>query len=63
MVIVAGAIAAALFICALISIARSKNYTPAGRALWLLVVFALPALGPMLWFLRRASSPTGPAPS
>ena len=64
MVIVAGAIVAALFICALISIARSKNYTPAGRALWLLVVFALPALGPMLWFLMgRASSPTGPSPS
>lgn len=59
-VIVAGAIVAVLFIGALISIARSENYTPAGRAFWLLVVFTLPALGPMFWFLMgRTTSPTG----
>lgn len=62
MVIVAGAIVAALFVGALISIARSRHHTPAGRALWLLVVVTLPALGPMLWFLMgRTSSPTGPS--
>lgn len=60
MVIIAGIVCAAMFIGALISIARSMNYGPAGRALWLLVVFALPFLGPMLWFLMgRTSSPTG----
>ena len=59
MVIVAGAVVAALFICAMINIARSKNYTPAGRALWLLIVCTLPALGPLLWFLiGRTPSPT-----
>ncbi|SFU05090.1 PLD nuclease N-terminal domain-containing protein [Arthrobacter sp. ov118] len=56
MVIVAGIICAAMFIGALIGIARSRNHTPAGRALWLLIVLALPVFGPMLWFLTVRTS-------
>ncbi|MGO4805648.1 PLD nuclease N-terminal domain-containing protein [Arthrobacter sp. 2MCAF15] len=53
-------ICAATFIGALISIARSTNHTPSGRALWLLVVFALPVFGLMLWFLvGRTNSQAG----
>ena len=60
MVIVAGALIAALFIGALISIVRSRNHTPAGAALWVLAVAALPVLGPVLWFLTgRTPSRTG----
>lgn len=60
MVIIAGAIVAALFVGALISIARDRNQTPAGKLLWLLIVLALPVLGPIVWFLiGRTTSPTG----
>jgi hypothetical protein len=52
----------ALFIGALISIARNRIYTSGGTVVWALIVLALPLLGPLLWFLigRRAApeSPT-----
>ena len=60
MVIIAGAIVAALFVGALISIARDRNQTAASKLLWLLIVLALPVLGPIVWLLiGRTTSPTG----
>lgn len=55
--LLAGLIIAALFIAALVSIVRNKRQTPLATVLWVLVVFAVPVLGPLLWFLagRRLS--------
>lgn len=39
-----------LFVAALVSILRSPNYQPGGKALWCLASFAFPLLGPILWF-------------
>lgn len=56
---IGGLACAAMVIAALISIARSKNHTSVGVILWVLVVFALPVLGPILWFYNgRSSAPT-----
>jgi len=48
---------AILFISALISIARNRTYTSGGTVVWALIVLAVPALGPILWFVigRRAA--------
>jgi hypothetical protein len=64
-VLMAGAVVVMLFIGALISIGRNRNYTPAGRVFWLLIVLALPVLGPILWFLigRTALSKEQSIPS
>lgn len=40
-----------LFIAALISVLASKRYTGGGKFLWAVVVFALPLLGPIGWFV------------
>ena len=40
-----------LFIAALISVARNDRYIPGGTVVWVLIVLALPILGPVLWFL------------
>jgi hypothetical protein len=49
-------LSAALFIVALISIARNRTYSSGGTVVWALIVFAFPMLGPVLWFSvgRRA---------
>ncbi|WP_394938243.1 PLD nuclease N-terminal domain-containing protein [Psychromicrobium sp. YIM B11713] len=39
------------FISALISVLGSSNLTAGGKALWILVVFAFPFLGPLGWFI------------
>lgn len=48
---------AALFISALISIARNRTHTSGGTVVWALIVLAVPVLGPVLWFAvgRRAA--------
>lgn len=55
----------ALLIASLISIARTKNQPPARTAVWVVIVFLLPTIGPILWFIggRKASKPTLPLPS
>ena len=40
-----------LFIAAFISVLASKRYTGGGKFLWVVVVFALPLLGPIGWFV------------
>jgi hypothetical protein len=52
------AVNAVLIMAVLISIARNRNHTSGGKAVWALVVLALPVLGPAAWFLigRRAPS-------
>ncbi len=40
-----------LFIAALISVARNDRYFAGGTVIWVLIVLALPILGPVLWFL------------
>lgn len=40
-----------LFIAALISVIASKRYTGGGKFLWAVLVFALPILGPIGWFV------------
>ena len=60
LVLIAGV---ALFVVALVSIARNRTYSSGGTAVWALLVLALPVLGPVLWFLigRKAPSPGGTA--
>lgn len=41
----------ALFLAALISVARNKKYTSGGTVIWTLIIVALPVLGPILWFV------------
>ncbi|MHA7269098.1 PLD nuclease N-terminal domain-containing protein [Arthrobacter sp. HLT1-20] len=55
----------ALLIASLISIARTKNQPAARTAVWVLFVFLLPIIAPLLWFIggRRASKPTRSLPS
>ena len=42
---------AALFISALISIARNRTYTSGGTVVWALIVLAVPVLGSISWFM------------
>lgn len=55
----------ALLIASLISIARTKNQPPARTAVWVVIVFLLPIIGPILWFIggRKASKLTRSLPS
>lgn len=48
--LVLAAAAAILWIAAAVSILRSQRYTTAGKALWILVIIALPLLGALGWF-------------
>lgn len=41
----------AVFVAALISVARNKKYASGGTVIWTLIILALPVLGPILWFL------------
>jgi hypothetical protein len=45
-----------LFIIALITILVSRRYTGGGKLIWVLLVFVLPVLGPIVWLVwgRRA---------
>ncbi len=53
----------ALFVAALVSILQSKNYTTAGKAIWVLIVLAFPFLGTIVWFVwGRGSSFTTDRP-
>lgn len=40
-----------LFVIAAVSVMRSPRYTGGGKALWVLVLWALPVLGPIGWFV------------
>lgn len=46
-----GVLALVLFVVVLIDVARSRHLTGPAQALWVLVVLALPVIGPLLWFL------------
>lgn len=48
-----------LFIVAVVSIARSVTLTSERKALWVLLCFALPLVGPAVWLLvgRGSKSP------
>ncbi|OZD78923.1 hypothetical protein CH260_03865 [Rhodococcus sp. 05-2256-B2] len=56
--LVVAAAVALLWIAAVVSIVRSLRYTTAGKALWVLVIIALPILGALGWFIwgRHAQS-------
>ncbi|MFF1385644.1 PLD nuclease N-terminal domain-containing protein [Arthrobacter sp. NPDC058288] len=45
-----------LVIAALVSIIRNRKQPPLSPVLWILVVFAVPVLGPLLWFLAGLRS-------
>lgn len=47
---IAAVLLLALFVGALVSISRSTNYNTGGKALWVLVCFAFPLVGPLVWF-------------
>ncbi|MHA7271469.1 PLDc N-terminal domain-containing protein [Arthrobacter sp. HLT1-20] len=55
----------ALLIASLISIARTKNQPPVTTTVWVVIVFLLPVVGPILWFIggRKASKLTRSMPS
>ncbi|MGJ3190752.1 PLDc N-terminal domain-containing protein [Paenarthrobacter sp. FR1] len=55
-VLLAGLVLIALLVTALVSILRSRRLTPGGTVLWILIVFAFPALGPLLWFIAGRSA-------
>lgn len=49
----------ALFICALVSIARQRTASVIARALWVVVCLIVPILGPILWFAVGKKSSMG----
>ncbi|WP_425861457.1 PLD nuclease N-terminal domain-containing protein [Arthrobacter sp. TWP1-1] len=55
----------ALLIASLVSIIRTKNQAPTRIALWVVFVFLLPFVGPVLWFIagRKTSKPARPLSS
>lgn len=40
-----------LFIAALVSVLRSPRLASGGKAVWVLLVFVFPLLGPLVWFI------------
>ncbi|MFJ4658108.1 PLD nuclease N-terminal domain-containing protein [Nocardia sp. NPDC088792] len=46
-----------LFIAGVVSVLRSRNYLSGGKAIWVLLMFAFPFLGPLVWFIwgRRSA--------
>nr|WP_084523521.1 PLD nuclease N-terminal domain-containing protein [Nocardia inohanensis] len=46
-----------LFVAAVVSAVRSRNYAAGGKAVWILLMFTFPLLGPVVWFVwgRRSS--------
>ncbi|THJ68556.1 PLDc_N domain-containing protein [Arthrobacter echini] len=55
-----GLLLALLLVAAFIDIARSRHLTGLTQAVWVLVVLAFPAIGPLLWFVigRRTTAVT-----
>ncbi|MEV0293198.1 PLD nuclease N-terminal domain-containing protein [Nocardia sp. NPDC050710] len=51
-----------LFVAGLVSALRSGNYAAAGKAIWVLLMFAFPVLGPITWFLWGRKSTLAPTP-
>lgn len=45
-----------LIIAALVSVVRSHNYTSAGKAIWVLAIFAFPVIGALVWFIWGRNS-------
>ncbi|SDI50016.1 Phospholipase_D-nuclease N-terminal [Rhodococcus triatomae] len=56
-IVVVGLLILALFVGAIVDIARSDTYQTGGKAVWILLVFAFPVLGPVVWFVwgRKSS--------
>lgn len=52
---------AALFIGALVSIAKHPTASGTMKAVWILISLLFPVLGPILWFLVGKNSSTGSA--
>jgi F0F1-type ATP synthase assembly protein I len=50
-----------LFIVAMITILVSRRYTGGGKLVWVLLVFVLPVVGPIVWLIwgRRAQFRNG----
>ncbi len=46
-----------LLVASLVSIVRTKNQPPARIVLWVLIVFLLPFIGPILWFIGGRKAP------
>ncbi|MFI1915024.1 PLD nuclease N-terminal domain-containing protein [Nocardia sp. NPDC020380] len=46
-----------LFIAGVVSVLRSRNYLSGGKAIWVLLMFVFPFLGPLVWFIwgRRSA--------
>ena len=40
-----------LFIVALVSIIRNDNHGAIAKLIWILIIFFIPILGPIAWFL------------
>lgn len=47
-----------LLVAALISVGRNRRHTSTAKGVWVLIIIAVPVLGPILWFLigRNATS-------
>ncbi|MFC4264852.1 PLD nuclease N-terminal domain-containing protein [Arthrobacter cryoconiti] len=54
-----------LLVASLISIARTKNQPPPRVVMWVLIVFLLPFIGPIFWFIggRKTARPIRSMPS
>lgn len=52
-----------LFVSALVDVLRRQGVDGVTRLTWVVVVLALPLLGPVLWFVLRSRFGTGPAPA
>lgn len=50
-----------LFISALLSILKTPNVSTTARAVWVVITFVFPILGPLVWFVTGRSSAIHPA--
>lgn len=48
-----------LLVAALISVGRASRHTSAAKGVWVIVVFVVPVLGPILWFLIGRNATPG----
>lgn len=59
----AGLMAVLLCVVAVLSLAKDRHHSPARRLVWLLIVVAVPVVGPLLWLAVASRRPSEHRPS
>lgn len=54
----AGLLAVFLCVVAVVSLMKDRHYSPSRRFVWLLIVLAVPVVGPVLWLAAASRQPS-----